>query len=341
MRRPDSYTDLSVLQEDYTPNKLVDRTEQKQELREAVNRFQDSELRQHLYLTGSPGTGKTETARKALKDREYVEVNCFVQDTTHQIMVDILHQAGKRIGVYREGTSTSHVKHKLYRYAEQNQLIIFLDEIDKLSSEDAFYTLFNLPNTLLIAAGNTSKNMVFNDQRVKSRFQKFKELKFPQYSREELKEILRRRCENAHIEEEESSVSKLVKHPEVNDPRVGMAVIQETVEMSEGSSLSETDMRHAIKELDRAVEETREEELKEHQKLLLEIIREEDKIRSGDLYEEYREQAEQPKSERTLRNYLGDLDNRGLIEKSGVNRHREYRTVRPDSVEETEEPAVA
>lgn len=52
-----------------------------------------------------------------------------------------------------------------------------------------------------------------------------------------------------------------------------------------------------------------------HQRVFCDIIREDDVLAPGDLYEYYREQVENPKSDRTVRNYLSKLAHYNLIDK--------------------------
>lgn len=336
--------DLCVFQEDYRPDKLVDRTEQKQTIRDTLQHFQKGEKTQHLYLYGQPGTGKTETVRQELKSSQlqYAEINCFEDQSLHQILVNILHQVGKKLEVYRTGTPTGMIKQKLTTYTEENKLVVFLDEVDKLKEPEAFYTLFNLPNTLLLTASNTTNQELFNDSRVQSRLNTFQQVEYPLYSSQELKEIVSNRLEQAGIQDSGQAVEAIAGNPKVTDARQALTLVSKSLEKDRSNSLSKTDVEQVLQTLDGQVRKARKKDLKPDQEVLLEVIKEEKEVKPSELYEEYGSRVDEPKVERTLRKYLGDLEKRGLIQSNGSARWRTYHAVQEQGfLEEVEQSAVA
>jgi cell division control protein 6 len=65
-------------------------------------------------------------------------------------------------------------------------------------------------------------------------------------------------------------------------------------------------------------------QLPPHQRALYEIVREHDSLKPLDLYKQYRSRVEDPRSDRTVRNYLSKLGHYNLIEKKGDGRGRIY-----------------
>lgn len=85
----------------------------------------------------------------------------------------------------------------------------------------------------------------------------------------------------------------------------------------------ETAVPHAKAEIKREAVE----KLTPHQRVLYEIISEHGEIAPGDLYGAYRERADNPKTERTVRNHLQKLEHYNLIKSEGENRGRSYKSV--------------
>jgi Cdc6-like AAA superfamily ATPase len=67
--------------------------------------------------------------------------------------------------------------------------------------------------------------------------------------------------------------------------------------------------------------------LSPHQRVTYRVIEEHGKIAPGELIEEYRERVDDPKSNRTIRNYLNKLERYDLVAAEGTTRDRMYRCV--------------
>ena len=62
-----------------------------------------------------------------------------------------------------------------------------------------------------------------------------------------------------------------------------------------------------------------------HQRATFRVIEEHDRISPGELIEQYRKRVDDPKSNRTIRNYLNKLERYDLIEDEGTTRDRKYQ----------------
>lgn len=71
-------------------------------------------------------------------------------------------------------------------------------------------------------------------------------------------------------------------------------------------------------------EEFEDVELPRDHAILLDVVRKAGEIEPGDLYERYEKRVENPRSKRTVRKYMGDLDDRGLVNSTGERRGRRY-----------------
>jgi len=83
----------------------------------------------------------------------------------------------------------------------------------------------------------------------------------------------------------------------------------------------------SIPEAKAEVQQKTVETLTPHQQQLYEIITNHGSITPGELYETYCEQVDDPKTKRTMRNYLTKMCQYNLIVADGQNRGRTYRPV--------------
>ena len=73
-----------------------------------------------------------------------------------------------------------------------------------------------------------------------------------------------------------------------------------------------------------------------HQRAVYEVIEAYGEISPGELYPEYRSRVEDPKSDRTIRNYLNKLERYNLVTSEGTTRDRVYRCIRINPVTSVE-----
>jgi len=71
--------------------------------------------------------------------------------------------------------------------------------------------------------------------------------------------------------------------------------------------------------------------LTDHQRAVYDVIEEFEEIAPGDLYQEYRNRVENPKSDRTVRNYLKKMIRYNLVSAEGSIQDRVYRCVNSSS----------
>ena len=82
-----------------------------------------------------------------------------------------------------------------------------------------------------------------------------------------------------------------------------------------------------ILKMQQAIKQKTIETLTPHQQQLYEILTDYGSISPGELYERYCEQVDEPKTKRTMRNYLTKMCQYNLIVADGQNRGRTYRPV--------------
>lgn len=114
------------------------------------------------------------------------------------------------------------------------------------------------------------------------------------------------------------------------DARVGIEVLRVAARRASRRGLDAVPddvLRDAVSEARAEIRRRNFERLTEHQRVLHEIIAEHGEIAPGDLYEAYRARVDDPKTDRTVRNYLQKMERYDLVEAAGENRGRTYRAV--------------
>jgi Cdc6-like AAA superfamily ATPase len=90
--------------------------------------------------------------------------------------------------------------------------------------------------------------------------------------------------------------------------------------------LSDEVIEESVPEAKSEIRQRNVEKLTADQQILYEIISEREEIAPNELYKEYRTRAEEPKSDRMVRNYLQKMERYNLLKAEGKNRGRTYTT---------------
>ncbi|WP_435181415.1 MEDS domain-containing protein [Halorussus sp. AFM4] len=114
------------------------------------------------------------------------------------------------------------------------------------------------------------------------------------------------------------------------DARVALSILRTAARQAQRQNLTEiTDRVVEIAVPEARVERHEKdiETLTHHQRTLYQIIEEHEAISPSDLYEKYEQHVDDPKTNRTVRNYLSKMDQYDVIEAAGTSRDRTYRSV--------------
>lgn len=214
------FKDKSSLQFSYTPDTILHREEQINQIAKILAPSLRMEKPSNLFLYGKTGTGKTLTTRyveqklleKAeksnLKFLKIVYINCKlkkVADTEYRILAEILKELG--VEVPATGLPTDQLYKKFVNYLEEDErlMILIFDEIDqavKKIGDELLYNLTRLNSSFKksqISFIGISNDLIFVenlDPRVKSSLGE-EEIVFPPYDAIQLKDILEQRMKKA------------------------------------------------------------------------------------------------------------------------------------------------
>jgi cell division control protein 6 len=223
------FKNKSVLQSNYTPDKIPHREEYIKEIAKILAPALRRERPSNLFIYGKTGTGKTLCVNYVLNKMQNIAlskeiplkiifINCKlkkVADTEYRILLEVLKQLGKDLP--STGISTNELYKELYETidSEKKNFILVLDEIDTLIQKAGDEILYNLTrinpelkNSEITIVGITNDLTIMDtvDARVKSSLNE-EEMVFIPYDALQIQDILNERAKLAFREG--------VLHPEV------------------------------------------------------------------------------------------------------------------------------
>ncbi|QRV16357.1 orc1/cdc6 family replication initiation protein [Haloterrigena salifodinae] len=334
--------DGRVLREDFVPSEVVHRHDEVNLLSESLEPLLSDRRADPAFLFGPTGVGKTCIARYALGQLREQEpsidvayVNCWQEYTRFRVLYGVLEAVGRTVDIHRS-TPKDELFDRL-RETDARPVVVILDEVDQLEETAALYDLHRLGHVSLVLIANREEELFASfDDRVRSRLRAGTRVRFDRYGTDELAGILAERAEKAL---EPGAVSdgqlRTIADAASGDARVGIGILRSAARRASRRGLESVTngvLEAAIPDARTAIRRKTVEGLIEHQRVLYDVIAEAGEIDPGDLYEEYERRVDDPKTERTLRNYLTKMVHYDLIEAVGERRGRTYRLVGDDAV---------
>lgn len=211
--------DARKLSFDYVPEKLVHREEQMRRLETLFRPMITDGLSCSAFLTGSVGTGKTATAKRFCEDMmkycasngkqmDNTFINCRIRNTEHGILIQLVRYFDP--GFPDRGFSADEMLRSLKKHIESRArpFVVVLDEVDvllKSSNKDLIYQLTRLTEDI---RGKSSISLIMISQEQVSEmldgasmssFKRANTIKFERYNKDELKDIIKARAEEALV----------------------------------------------------------------------------------------------------------------------------------------------
>jgi archaeal cell division control protein 6 len=353
-----------TLQSAYTPNKLLHRDLQIQQLASILAPALREEKPSNIFLYGKTGTGKTAITQHVLAEIDKVitknkknvtsyYLNCKlkrVADTEYRILAQLARSLGAEVPA--TGLPTDEV-YKIFvnKLEDKNQVVLLvLDEIDQLvkkAGDEILYNLTRLNSELKksqIAIIGISNDLTFADNldpRVKSSLSE-EELIFPPYNAIQLQDILRERAKLAFNPEcfEDGVIEKCAAYAarEHGDARRAIELLRVAGELAEREGLAKLtvkyiDIAESKIERDRIVDIVSTQP-KQFQATLYSIFDLCDKnvkpIFTGEVYDIYKNICESiglsPLTQRRVSDIIAELDMLGIINARVISKGRYGRT---------------
>lgn len=181
---------------------------------------------------------------------------------------------------------------------------------------------------MILIANSEEELFASLDGRLNSRFHACTRVRFDTYGDDALVAILRDRVRwglaNGVID-----VGRLgfIADHAAGDARAAIGILRKAAQTAKRDGYDEIPrevIRRVVPEAQSKIEQRSLDKLTDHQRVLYETIRDRGEITPGALYEIYRERVDDPKTQRTVRNYLAKLEHYNLIITKGNTKGRTY-----------------
>lgn len=345
------FRDRDVLSPHYMPDTIYHREHQIRELMSMLAPALQGKRPRNLMIYGKTGTGKTLCTKHVAKKfgersppAKIVYINCRMYNKPYRI----LSKAVKSLtdGVDRQGFGLPFLYEKMLEWAgEGRQLILVLDEIDMAKNiDELIYTLTRANDELEkggISLIGISNRLLFKeelDPRSKSSLYE-REMFFPPYTAPQLQKILQQRAEMAFAEGAVTpsaiNLASAFTARESGDARYALKLLAHAAELVEEKGLqkiTDAEVKEARDVVEKDLVKEAVDKLPEHHQLVLYAVArltvsgsryarfgdgKEGCLFSGEVYEDYSELCKKlgkpPKTARSYRSYLNDLEMLGLV----------------------------
>jgi cell division control protein 6 len=358
------FMDKKVLQANYTPNKILHREQEIEQIAHVLAPALRLEKPSNLFIYGKTGTGKTvcvkyttnniaEVASKNKIPLRVVYINCKlkrVADTEYRLIAQLATEFGKAIPA--TGLPTDEV-YKIFFSAldsKEQIIILILDEIDQLAKKAGDAILYNLTrineelSKAQLSIIGISNDLVFVDNldpRVKSSLSE-EEILFPPYNALQIQDILYERAKRAFKNGAlgEGVIEKCAAYAarEHGDARRALELLRVAAEIAERKGLSMVSLNH-IDEAEEKIERERildavQTQPKQFQVVLYSVLKLSEKnkplIFTGEIYDFYKSLCDKinlrPLTQRRVSDVLAELDMLGIINAKVISKGRYGRT---------------
>ncbi|MAG21928.1 MAG: hypothetical protein CL943_01300 [Candidatus Diapherotrites archaeon] len=351
------FLDRNIMSPHYTPQKLPFRESQIKEITEIIGNTLQGKRANNLFVYGKVGTGKTVTVKYVMHQLEQFAqqhnasaettyVNCRTHNSKYKVLLSALRK------FYPEenfiGFSAAFVYEKLLEYANKNkkQIVLTLDEVDKVKDVDELIYALSRSNDELEAGSisiiGISNNLLFKerlDPRTTSSLCE-KEMVFSPYNAPELKAILEDRVLKAFKKEAISNsainCAAALAAQETGDARTAVMLLLRAGELADQANkncVTDDEVKRAKRKVEEEIIFNMIKTLPSQQQLVLYAIssltvnnkgvrritgaHEDGVLFSGEIYDEYKRIAKSLEqniiSSRWYRQYISELEIYGLI----------------------------
>lgn len=322
--------DARVLKEEFVPDELRHRDAELGQLTRFLAPLEQGEVPDTVLIHGPSGAGKTALSRYTLEqlEREVLDlrstyINCWEDYNRYRVLYRALEGIGKTLDVHRQSTPKDELLARLRR-SDDAPYVLILDEVDQLEDQKVLYDLYRMEHVAVVMIANTEESVFARmDDRVRSRLMGAERINFGLYGLEELVDILGDRAEwGLEPDAVDRETLEEIADAAAGDARLAISILRSAARRAEQDRADITPelVRDAVPDAEEATRRASLEKLNDHQRALYDILDGEGPLRPGDLYERYREEIDDPKTDRTLRNYLNKMEHYDLVESEGERR---------------------
>jgi len=294
------FRDTVVLDYDFQPKILQYRENEQKQFAIAIRPLLQGHNGRNVFAYGPPGVGKTTACKHVLRELHEeneniftIYINCWKENTTYKIYTKICEDLGFK---FIQSKKTTELFELIKSKLNKDGAVFVFDEIDKLEEMDFLYTILeDIYRKTIILLTNYRDSYSEMDERIRSRLgPEF--LFFRPYNEHEIAGILKQRCDYAFVQncwDDESFKEIVEKCAETKDVRIGLYLMREAGNIAEEKSARKITIEHvanAIKKVDDFHIKPKE-GLDDELKLILELVRNNNGKKIGEIYSVYLENS--------------------------------------------------
>jgi orc1/cdc6 family replication initiation protein len=331
--------DARVLQPEFIPQEVKHRSAEVGHLSDTLRPVMDGNHAETSFLYGPSGTGKTciaqytvERLRENTFDLTHQYVNGWEDYTRFKTLYRILDGISSTVDIHRKSTPKDELLERLRRNVDDPYIVI-LDEVDQLEDKSLLYDLYRIPNLAMILIANREEDVFAHlDDRLNSRLSSSVRIRFGRYNLAGLTAILEDRVHWGLVDGTlDQEGMELIADKAAGDARKAIGILRNAAQTASYNNLDT--IPHSV--IEDSVSETKSEiqqktigKLTDDQRVLYEILTEDEEIDPATLYDQYTDRVDDAKSKRMVRNYLAKLEHYNLIVSEGQTKGRIYRLKR-------------
>jgi len=327
-----------VLQQEFVPGDVKHRDAQINTLSATLEPVTDGNRATHSILHGPAGSGKTciarytvDQLRKNTAEMHSHHVDCWVRRTRSAVLYDMLDGVNRATTVHRKSTPPDELRDHLEDTIDMPYVVV-LDEVDQLEDTDVIHDLYETSGlTMLLVTDRVEEVFADMDTRLNSRLTSSNRIPFDRYSLDELVAILRDRARLGLANDAVGQAElEHIADEAAGDARRAIGILRNAAQDAKDDgreTLSDDLIEDAVPSATRDTQETLVNKLPHGQQVLYDIITEQSSIRAGELYDRYCEEVPDPKTKRTIRNWLNKFVRYDMIKCTGNTKDRRYHPV--------------
>ncbi|KTG07782.1 AAA family ATPase [Haloprofundus marisrubri] len=329
-------TDARVLQAEFSPKEVEHRDQEVDVLSSALEPIVAGQPGETALIFGPSGAGKTCIAQftvgrlqEAVGEMNQQYVNCWQDYTRFRVLYRVLEGIGRAADVHRQSTPRDELLERLRKY-DGPQYVVILDEVDQLEDPRVLYDLYRMSNISMVLITNREEELFAQmDERLSSRFGSSVRIQFERYTLDELVSILSARARWGLVADAVGRQElALIGDAAAGDARVAIGILRNAAHRASREGVDEISVDVVHQSIPDGKDEVRQktiEQFTEHQQILYNVLVDAGETQPGELYDLYCERVDDPKTRRTIRNYLSKMDHYKLVVSDGNGRNRTYR----------------
>ncbi len=309
------FLDESVLDYRFIPFEMPERDKEINIIASYIKPLFNNKRASNLFIHGMPGLGKTASInfvfneiKKTSDNVLPVYINCWKNQTTHTIALELARSVGMLYPP--KGVPTDEILNNSFNKLNEKNVVVCLDEVDKVKELNVIYRLLELNNASIIMITNNAKYKKYLEPRLISRLS-LNNLEFKPYTTREMKDIISRRAKQAFrsgvVNQE---LIQEIANNSGTDVRRAIAILLESGRIAERNASRVIKLEHVREAINKLSDIPQ--ALNSHEEKILKIIKENPQIISGRAYDIYKK-LHGELSIRSFRRYINRLEKQGLI----------------------------